>query len=122
MASVYRGKHTMLRAFRFAFDGLKLALATERNVKIHIFVASVVIIAGLLSSLSVIEWVLLSLTISSVIAFELVNTAIETALDYLSPEWSKEIGQAKDLAAAAVFVVTIASVCIACFIFLPKWF
>ncbi|MFC5542107.1 diacylglycerol kinase family protein [Ureibacillus suwonensis] len=109
------------RSFRFAFEGIYLA-TKERNMRIHLTCALIAIIAGLLSKLSVTEWLVLIITIALVIGMEMVNTAIENVVDLVSPEYHPLAKAAKDVAAGAVLVFAIASICIGMIIFLPKWF
>ncbi|WP_163539600.1 diacylglycerol kinase family protein [Gracilibacillus sp. YIM 98692] len=106
---------------KYAIAGLIVALKTERNIKIHFCAACFVVILGILTEISTVEWAIIFLTIGSVISMELINTSLERALDYIEPNNQQAIGIAKDLAAAAVLISAIISVFVACCIFLPKW-
>ncbi|NLY79222.1 MAG: diacylglycerol kinase family protein [Lysinibacillus sp.] len=110
-----------LRSFRFAFSGIKMGMK-ERNMRIHIICGIIAILAGFLSHLSAVEWLILILTIALVIGMEMVNTAIENVVDLVSPEYHPLAKIAKDVAAGAVLVVAIASVLIGLILFVPKWF
>lgn len=63
--------------------------------------------------MDLIEWLFVLLCIGSVIALEIVNTCIEKLCDLISIEKCNEIKEIKDMAASAVFVVSIVSLCIA---------
>lgn len=76
---------------------------------------------GLYVGLQTIEWCIILICFALVIGAELVNTAIETYIDYKSPEQHPEIGKAKDIAAAAVLVCAIAAAIIGSIIFIPKF-
>ena len=91
-------------------------------MKIHFVSAVVVIIAGLLTGLNLVEWILIILLIALVISTEMVNTAIETIVNLVSPDFHPLAKKAKDVAAGAVLVFAIASVIIGLLIFIPKWF
>lgn len=108
------------RSFRYATEGMVTAVQ-EQNLKFHLVSAIVVITAGLLTGLSVVEWCIIILVIALVIGTELINTAIERVVDLASPEIHPLAKQAKDVAAGAVLVFTLASVIIGLLIFLPKW-
>ena len=54
------------------------------------------------------------------ISFEMVNTAVEIIIDMISPEFNKDAGRVKDIAAGAVFVAIIAAVIVGVIIFAPK--
>ena len=111
----------LIKSFRYAFYGIFTAL-TEQNMKIHFVSAVVVIIAGLLTGLNLVEWILIILLIALVISTEMVNTAIETIVNLVSPDFHPLAKKAKDVAAGAVLVFAIASVIIGLLIFIPKWF
>ncbi|MCT2537596.1 diacylglycerol kinase family protein [Aquibacillus koreensis] len=107
-------------AFSCALNGIRQALKSEMNLKIHVSVAFIVIIMAYAFRVSLLEWVVLFLTIGSVIAFELMNTAIEKAMDFLAPDFHPSVGLVKDIAAGAVFIAVLTSVVIGCIIFIPK--
>ncbi|UOQ86040.1 diacylglycerol kinase family protein [Gracilibacillus salinarum] len=122
MASDYRGENKFHIGAKYAWNGLKIAVRTERNIKIHLVAGIAASMLGLMLSISVVEWILLILTISAVISMELMNTALERALNHLEPSHQPAIGIAKDLAAAAVFTTAIAAFLIGCIIFIPYLF
>lgn len=109
-----------LKSFQYAFQGLKVMLLEEHNSRIHLVAAIIVILAGFLLKISLMEWVLLAIVIGSVFISELFNSAIEHFANHLSPEQSENIGKVKDLAAAAVLVSAFISIITGCVIFLPK--
>lgn len=111
----------LIKSFRYAFYGIFTAL-TEQNMKIHFVSAVVVIIAGFFTDLSISEWLVIILLIALVISTEMVNTAIETVVNLVSPEFHPLAKKAKDVAAGAVLVFAIASAIIGLLIFIPKWF
>ena len=119
-----RKKQKGLKKFFFSFTypikGLKYAYRNEQNLAFDVGIALIVVIAGFLFKISVIEWALLILTIGMVIALELVNTAIEAVVDLVTEEYHPLAQVAKDTSAAAVFVCAIAAVIVGFIIFLPK--
>ncbi|MDX8045952.1 diacylglycerol kinase family protein [Gracilibacillus sp. S3-1-1] len=120
MASDYRGKNKLHFGLRYALNGIKLAVMSERNIKIHFIAALLVVILGVVLSVSPIEWAVLALTIGAVISMEMMNTALEKALDYVEPNHQPKIGIAKDMAAGAVLITAIIALFIATIIFVPK--
>jgi diacylglycerol kinase len=107
-------------SFKYAFKGLAFILSSQANFLIHLVIAIVVTIAGLVFNVSNIEWIILVLTFALVLSAEAVNTAIEKLTDIVSPDYSKPAGNVKDIAAASVLITTIASVIIGLIIFLPR--
>ena len=110
------------RSFRFAAEGIRAALRREQNIRFHFLAALTVLAAGFLTGLSYAEWLVILLCIGGTTALELVNTALERAIDLASPEIHPLAKEAKDMAAGAVLVFAAASGIIGLLIFLPKWF
>ncbi len=120
MTSDYRGKNKLHFGFRYALNGLKEAILTERNIKIHFIAAIIVCSVGFFLPISNVEWAILCLAIGAVISMEMMNTALERALDHLEPRHQPPIGIAKDMAAGAVFITALLAIVIACLVILPK--
>ncbi|MFL0505071.1 diacylglycerol kinase family protein [Ureibacillus sp. 179-F W5.1 NHS] len=111
----------LIKSFGYALVGICTSLK-EQNMRIHLFSAVIVVIAGVLTGISITEWFVLIITIALVIGSEMINTAIEAVVNLASPEYHPLAKQAKDVAAGAVLVFAVASVIIGLLIFLPKWF
>ena len=79
-----------------------------------------VIVCGFIFKISVTEWLICILLFGFVITLELMNTAIETAIDICMPEINPKAKLAKDTSAGAVLVVAIVAVVIGIIIFGPK--
>lgn len=58
-------------------------------------------------------WGLIALVTALVLAFELLNSALERFIDHLHPDRHPEIKLVKDMAAAAVLILSMAAVAIA---------
>lgn len=111
---------SLVSAFRCAGQGLVYAFVTQRNMKIHAPVALVALALGAVLSLSVAEWAAIIICIALVFAFECMNTAVESVVDLVSPEYSELARHAKDCAAGAVFVCALAALVVGVVVFLPK--
>jgi len=105
-----------------AFNGIRKAFQTERNLRFHFFAAIIVTFSGIILSLSILEWVGIIFSIGLVICAELFNTSIEKLVDLFSPQFDKKAGLVKDISAGAVLFATIISIIIGLIIFLPKIF
>lgn len=113
------GIQKFIAGFGYALEGLAYAFRTQCNVRVHIAIATVAIIAGLLLKLPRVEMVLVILLVTLVLAAELFNTAIETCIDLVSPDFHPLAKTTKDVSAAAVLVLSIGAVIIGLFIYLP---
>lgn len=111
------------QAFSYAGQGIKESFRAEFNLKIHCFVAFLVIIAGFIFKVSSTEWTILLLCIALVISLELVNSSIERVVDLVcGDDYHPLAKSAKDASAGAVLVVAIISAIIGLIIFIPYLF
>ncbi|KML37910.1 diacylglycerol kinase family protein [Cytobacillus firmus] len=113
-------KHNVLKSFVFAFSGIRMALVNERNLQIHLAVSLAVMFSGIYFGITRLEWMIILLAIGGMFSLELLNTAIERAVDLSTEDYHPLAKQAKDIAAGAVLVFAIISVIIGGVIFLPK--
>ena len=106
-----------LESVRCASNGIRYALANEKNIRVHLIFFILVVIASIILGISKIEFLLI-LCISAVLfSLELINTAIERLADKVSPEYSEQIGLVKDLMAGAVLASSIFAAIIGLIIF-----
>jgi len=102
-----------------ARNGLKLIFRNERNFRIDLVIAFVVILAGIAFEISYTDWIALSLVISMVFVAETINSAIEAICDTVSLDYKVNIKYAKDVSAGAVLVTAFVSVITGLIIFMP---
>ncbi len=112
--------NTLLSSFGYAFAGLGYCLRTQRNFRIHIAVAFVGTVAGLLLRLSLVEWAVFGVMVVTVLAAEMVNTMVEALVDLVTVEYHPLAKVAKDVAAGVVLLTAIGAVVVAALIFLPR--
>ncbi|MDF2571324.1 MAG: diacylglycerol kinase [Sporomusa sp.] len=110
----------VLAAFRYALEGFIYCARRERHMKIHLAAAFSVIGLAWWFELSTIEISVLFLTIAGVITAELFNTALETIIDKISPEFHPLAKVAKDAAAGAVLVQAVAALVVGYVLFWDK--
>ena len=95
------------RSFLFALQGFRTALRQERNIKVMLAGGAFAVAMGLILRIDAVSWAVVLVCCGMVIAAELLNTAIETVVDLVSPEFHPLAGQAKDIAAAASWVLSL---------------
>ncbi len=100
----------LFNSFKYAVSGIVHTLKNEQNLKIHMIVASLIIPFAYFYEITRQEWAVLIVSIGFVIFAELINTALEEALDAYSKEKNINIKHAKDIAAGAVLFAAISSV------------
>lgn len=109
-----------LRSFVFAWRGLSHLAASQRNFRLHLFLATpLVIAAAAWLDLAAWEWAALIFAIALVLGLEAMNTALEILADRVSREHDPLIALAKDAAAAAVLLGALGAAVIGLVVFLP---
>ncbi len=112
----------LLRSFGHALRGLRLAWRGQRNFRIHLGMALLVIVAGTLVHLSRLEWIAITFAITIVVTLEVLNTIVERFIDVLSPRYSAHVQVIKDLTAGAVLLAAIGAAVVGLLLFLPHLF
>lgn len=98
-----------INKFRYAFAGLFHGIYHDFSITLQIIIALIVVVFCLFIDLAQWEWCLILIVIGAVIALEFVNSAIESVVDLVSPNYHILAKRAKDYAAAAVLVMSIAA-------------
>ena len=108
---------TFIRSFGYAIEGFRTAVATERNIKVQLFVGVLAIVAGVVLRIDALSWVLVLLCIGLVLFAELVNTSIEAIVDLATQDLHPLAKRAKDIAAASVFTLSITAAVVGIIVF-----
>jgi diacylglycerol kinase (ATP) len=108
---------SVFESFNFAFEGIIHVLRTQRNMRIHFLVAAVVLIVAFAAGVSKLELIALLLAIAFVLIAEMINTAVEGAIDVATTSFDPMAKLAKDIAAGAVLIATATAVAIGYLIF-----
>lgn len=111
-------KHTI--SIKNAWNGLKWALTTQPNYRIHFVLSLLSIAGGFFFGVSSCEFLILLVLIFMGFTIETINTAIEEATDAIDTKRRPDIGLAKDVAAGAMLMFAIGSLIIAGIIFIPR--
>jgi diacylglycerol kinase (ATP) len=109
-----------LKGFYFAFNGIKYSFKTQLNFRIHGLLAFIALLLSYFLQIAPNEWLWIIAAIALVLIVELINTAIETLVDLVSPEFNVKAGLIKDISAAAVLMAAIFAFLIGFIIFFPK--
>ena len=106
-------------SFLHALDGVKVA-SKGRNFRVQAAVGVLAIVLGIVFRISLTEWIVVLFCIGAVLGMETINTAVEDMVDLSVKTFHPQAKRAKDLAAGAVLVMSIASLLIGIIIFLPR--
>ena len=108
---------TIFDSFNYASEGIVHVLRTQRNMRIHFAAAIVVLVLALWVGVSKIELIALLISITFVLTAEMVNTAIEGAIDVSTTSFDPMAKLAKDVAAGAVLIATINALAVGYLVF-----
>lgn len=109
-----------VKSLGYAFDGIRLAINSDQNVRFHIFAGCLAIILSFVLRISRIEFLMILLSIFFVVMTEMINTAIEEMTNLIKTEHSREARIAKDIAAGSVFISALFALVVAFLIFVPN--
>jgi diacylglycerol kinase (ATP) len=110
----------MIESFNYAIEGVIHVLRTQRNMRFHFAAAVGVILAAVAVGVSKIELIVLLLAIAFVLVAEMINTAIEGAIDAATTSFDPMAKLAKDIAAGAVLIASVNAVAIGYLVFAGK--
>ena len=113
----HRRARSLLESFNFAVEGIIHVVRTQRNMRIHLLAAVVVLVAAIWIGVSKLELIALLLAISFVFIAEMINSALEQAIDVSTTSFDPLAKLAKDVAAGAVLIATINAIAIGYLVF-----
>ena len=112
-----RGAPSILKSLNFAIEGIVHVLRTQRNMRIHFLIAVAVLLAALWSGVNRLELIALVLAIAFVLIAEMINSAIEHAIDVATTSFDPLAKLAKDIAAGGVRIASICALAIGYIVF-----
>ncbi len=108
---------TLLDSFNYAFEGIIHVLRTQRNLRLHFLAAILVFAAAIALGVSRLQLIALVISIAFVLVAEMLNTAIEGVIDVSTTSFDPNAKLAKDVAAGAVLIASIAALGVAYLVF-----
>ena len=115
-----RPRPSLLESFNNAIEGVVHVLRTQRNMRIHFTIAIVVLATAAAVGVSKLELIALLLAIAFVLIAEMLNSAIEGAIDVATTSFDPMAKLAKDIAAGAVLIAAVNAVAIGYLVFAGK--
>lgn len=111
---------SVVRSFSYAWYGLRYVYTNERNMRFHVFAASIVIALCIVLGVSRFELLMITIAITGVFMAELVNTVVERLIDIVQPEYDTIAKVTKDVAAAGVLLSSFFAIVIGVMAFYPS--
>ena len=108
---------TIFDSFNYASEGIIHVLRTQRNMRIHFLIAAAVLVLALWVGVDKLELIALLLSITFVLMAEMINTAIEGAIDVATTSFDPMAKLAKDVAAGAVLIATLNAIAVGYLVF-----
>lgn len=108
------------RSFSYAFRGIVDFFLQEHNALLHGLATIALVVLIIFFRINGAELLALVIVTGGVWVAELLNTAIEQVMNWVSPEWHPKVKYIKDLAAAAVLVAAITALLVGGLIFIPR--
>ncbi len=115
-----RSLRAFLRSFVYASEGIAHGFRSQRNMRVELTIAVIVVIAGIAFRITAVEWAVIFTCIGLVLSAELINTVTELAVDLLTQRYHPMAKLAKDAGAGAVLITALASVAVGIAIFGPR--
>ncbi len=115
-----RENRSLIQSFNDAITGIIYVLRSQRNMRIHFIIAGVVLVASLLLGVSRLELIAILFAVSLVMVAELLNTAVESAIDVVTTTFDPLARHAKHVAAAAVLVASFNAILLGYLIFFKR--
>jgi diacylglycerol kinase (ATP) len=111
---------TILDSFNYAFEGIIHVLRTQRNLRIHFAIAVGVLIVALIVNVTKLELIALLISVTFVLIAEMLNTAVEAAIDIATTSFDPMAKLAKDIAAGAVLIAAVNAIAVGYLVFAGK--
>src|SRR5438552_1234999 len=115
-----RPRPSIIQSFNYAIEGVVHVLRTQRNMRVHFAVAVAVLAIAAAVGVTKLELIALLLAIAFVLIAEMINTAIEGAIDAATTSFDPMAKLAKDIAAGAVLIASVNAVAIGYLVFAGK--
>jgi diacylglycerol kinase (ATP) len=110
----------LVDSFNYAIEGIIYSIRTQRNMRIHMIVAILVLSGCFFYDLSKLELLVITITITMVIVAEMINTAVECAIDATTNYYHPLAKIAKNVAAGAVLITALNALLVAYIIFYDR--
>lgn len=103
----------------YSIVGLWTAVKEEKSLWGYLVIAPIIIGLGVWLKFSFTEWAIVVITMFLVFTVEIINTALEAAVDTISFQYNVKVKKIKDIASGATLVITLGAVAVLLIIFIP---
>lgn len=114
-----KGIKRFFNSIKFSMEGLIYAYRYEQSLWLHAIATIFSICLGIIFRIKLSEWAIVFIALGIILGMELINTAIEAAVDLVTLEIHPLAKIAKDCGSAASFIMTLVAIVICLFVFGP---
>ncbi len=108
---------TLLQALNNGFEGVIWVLRTQRNMRVHFLAGAAALVLAVVLGVSRVDLLAVVLAIALVLVAEMINTALEAAVDLAMPDEHPLAKIAKDVAAGGVLIAAACSLAVGYLVF-----
>ena len=108
------------RSFKHGVDGIVYSIEKEINIIVIMLLTIIALVVSFLLNISQTELCLVVISMGAMMAAELINCAIEAAVDLVTLETNELAKISKDCAGAATMILVFVNMFILGIIFVPK--
>ena len=109
----------VIRKAFYSFNGFWIVLKEEKSIWTYLFFAVILVGLGFWIKLSFTKWAIIIAMLFISISTEVINTALEAAVDAISFQYNIKVKKIKDIAAGATLVMTVGLIIVALIIYIP---
>ena len=113
-------RDSLFMSFNRAVKGIFYVFKTQRNMRIHLLIALVILAISVFLNLDKKEVIIISFTIFLVLITEMFNTAVELAVNLITDKFHPLAKIVKDITAGAVLFASINAILVGYLIFVRK--
>lgn len=120
---VERPKYNLISSFGFAIQGIWFSLKKERNLKIELGCALLIILIGFLLKFNLLEWLIILLLIAMVLSAEIFNSSIEMICNLLREKLKleyHETAKQRNISSGAVLLIAFVAALVGLILVLQK--
>lgn len=111
----------VVESFNAAIEGFIYVLRTQRNMRVHFLSTLFILLLAIYLNFTSAEILILCITITVVLAAEMINTAMELVVDMVKSEFHPIARVIKDISAGAVLLASINAVIVGYLLFASKF-
>ena len=117
---IERDYKKLSKSFKYAWRGIVYTTRKEIHMRFHLSASVLALLLGYGLGITLMEYLILLITIFFVLVSEMINTSLEISVDLVTKEKKPRAMLAKDVAAGSVFLASINALIVGYFLFFGR--